>query len=407
MDSSPPCPVSPRGEMSSSDTFKNTIISAVSQLSTAYNLIVIQIVHVIVENQYCGGDKCPAEVTIASTACLVGGVCGELTFGYVGDCLGRPRALQLTMALSIFGALISSFAVPLTDDDRTVFHFLAIARFVLGLGVGGVYPLSATIAAESSDQKSRGTTTAIVFSMQGVAYVLVPLVAAACLGIFGNPGVDAYGGNKGYAWRVPCALGALPGILLIPFKTVSRKQAAGAPPADLAPRPGLWEVLQMRRYWGRIAGCTLGWFLFDIPSYGNSLFEPTVLANVFPPPGNAGVGLTGGIDDNMCWQLLIVALIALPGYYVAMYFMDSIGRRNMQLQGFLIMAILYAILGIFDHQLTQVPSLMLVLYGLTFFFSNFGPNSTTFQLPAESFPPQVSVIYTVIYHHVLGVRYSL
>eukprot|EP00658_Telonema_sp_P-2_P011974 TRINITY_DN14576_c0_g1_i14.p1 TRINITY_DN14576_c0_g1~~TRINITY_DN14576_c0_g1_i14.p1 ORF type:complete len:211 (-),score=39.36 TRINITY_DN14576_c0_g1_i14:177-809(-) len=71
------------------------------------------------------------------------------------------------------------------------------------------------------------------------------------------------------------------------------------------------------------------------------------------------------------------------------YFMDSIGRRNMQLQGFLIMAILYAILGIFDHQLTQVPSLMLVLYGLTFFFSNFGPNSTTFQLPAESFPPQV------------------
>ena len=33
--------------------------------------------------------------------------------------------------------------------------------------------------------------------------------------------------------------------------------------------------------------------------------------------------------------------------------------------------------------------LMLLLYGLTFFFSNFGPNSTTFMLPAETFPPHI------------------
>ena len=34
-------------------------------------------------------------------------------------------------------------------------------------------------------------------------------------------------------------------------------------------------------------------------------------------------------------------------------------------------------------------ALMLLLYGLTFFFSNFGPNSTTFMLPAETFPPNI------------------
>ena len=32
---------------------------------------------------------------------------------------------------------------------------------------------------------------------------------------------------------------------------------------------------------------------------------------------------------------------------------------------------------------------MLILYGLTFFFSNFGPNSTTFILPSETFPPHI------------------
>eukprot|EP00658_Telonema_sp_P-2_P011976 TRINITY_DN14576_c0_g1_i4.p1 TRINITY_DN14576_c0_g1~~TRINITY_DN14576_c0_g1_i4.p1 ORF type:complete len:246 (-),score=71.68 TRINITY_DN14576_c0_g1_i4:66-803(-) len=147
----------------------------------------------------------------------------------------------------------------------------------------------------------------------------------------------------------------------------------------------------MRRYWGRILGCAGGWFLFDITFYGNSLFESTVLAQVFKVPDSKGgvKGVTGELKDNLCWQMLIVALIGLPGYYVALFLMDKIGRRNMQLQGFLCMAIVYAILGIFKHKLDDVPSLMLVIYGLTFFFSNFGPNSTTFALPAETFPAQV------------------
>lgn len=32
---------------------------------------------------------------------------------------------------------------------------------------------------------------------------------------------------------------------------------------------------------------------------------------------------------------------------------------------------------------------LLFLYGLTFFFANFGPNSTTFILPSETFPAEV------------------
>ena len=71
----------------------------------------------------------------------------SLTFGYVGDALGRGPALRLTMAMSILGALTSSFAVPINSDPSSIFTFLAITRFFLGVGVGGVYPLSATIAA--------------------------------------------------------------------------------------------------------------------------------------------------------------------------------------------------------------------------------------------------------------------
>merc|ERR1719221_649408 len=53
------------------------------------------------------------------------------------------------------------------------------------------------------------------------------------------------------------------------------------------------------------------------------------------------------------------------------------------------MAVLYAALAIFLDALEGVPVLLLIIYGLTYFFSNFGPNSTTFILPSETFPIEV------------------
>merc|ERR1712000_629525 len=94
-----------------------------------------------------------------------------------------------------------------------------------------------------------------------------------------------------------------------------------------------------------------------------------------------------GLSHNLCYQLLILALIGLPGYYVSVCFMDSWGRKNIQLMGLTFMAILYGVLAIWLNDLP--PALLLIIYGLTFFFSNFGPNATTFILPAETFPAEV------------------
>jgi len=402
-------PLSPRtrARLTAAESRKNTIISAISNLSTAFNLANISVAHVMIENQYCGGDKCGAEVDAASTAVLVGAIMGQLTFGYIGDCLGRPRALQLTMAMSILGALISAFAVPITDDKSSIFTFLIITRGILGVGVGGVYPLSATIASESAtDEKSRGTSTALVFSMQGVANLLVPLLGMLLVAICGNPGVmgiDSAKGevpdNNGWAWRLLLGLGALPGILLIPagkVKSISdeEKQKLSLDPESLLDGgkknkpPGLLEALREPGMWRKVLGTAGGWFLFDITFYGNNLFQSTVLRSVFKVHGKS-TAISGGLDHNVIAQMAVVSAMGLPGYYVAVYFMDRLGRKNIQLQGFFFMAITFAILGIFESDLQSVPVLMLILYGLTFFFSNFGPNTTTFILPAETFTPEV------------------
>ena len=260
---------------------RNLIISAVSNLSTAYNLVVINVVHVIIGYQYCGGpSNCSAEIASASTSCLAGAIVGQLAFGYIGDCLGRPRALQLTMAMSILGALASAFAVPVSSDPASIFVFLTITRFFLGVGVGGVYPLSATIASESSETNARGRNASLVFSMQGVANLLVPLVAwallqarpallrspsylaaqpparppacppsrsparpparppahrippCACTQACGVPHTDSRGADSGLSWRLALGLGALPGILLLPFKTSSRAAEPTSVAAD-------------------------------------------------------------------------------------------------------------------------------------------------------------------------------
>merc|ERR1712232_455854 len=53
------------------------------------------------------------------------------------------------------------------------------------------------------------------------------------------------------------------------------------------------------------------------------------------------------------------------------------------------MALLYAGLGVFLPSMEDASGLLLFVYGMTYFFSNFGPNSTTFILPSETFPPEV------------------
>jgi len=47
----------------------------------------------------------------------------------------------------------------------------------------------------------------------------------------------------------------------------------------------------------------------------------------------------------------------------------------------------------FFDELKNTPWLFLVLYGLTFFITNAGPNTTTFVLPSESFPTRIRATY--------------
>jgi len=83
-------------------------------------------------------------------------------------------------------------------------------------------------------------------------------------------------------------------------------------------------------------------------------------------------------------NLIIVCAGALPGYWVSVATVDTIGRKPIQIGGFAILTVLFLAIGFAFHKLT--PNALLGLYVLCQFFFNFGPNATTFIVPGECFP---------------------
>lgn len=74
--------------------------------------------------------------------------------GYAGDLIGRNHAMTLTLGLVTFAATMSAIAPH--GSPSSIYATIIVMRFLLGIGVGGVYPLSATKAAEDGGARKGG-----------------------------------------------------------------------------------------------------------------------------------------------------------------------------------------------------------------------------------------------------------
>lgn len=79
--------------------------------------------------------------------------------GYAGDLFGRNRAMIFTLSLVSLAAFVS--AVGPYGSASNIYIIVIICRFFLGVGAGGVYPLSATKAAEDAGD-GHGTSVDII-----------------------------------------------------------------------------------------------------------------------------------------------------------------------------------------------------------------------------------------------------
>lgn len=125
-----------------------------------------------------------------------------------------------------------------------------------------------------------------------------------------------------------------------------------------------------------LVGASLSWFVMDFAYYGNTVSSPAILNAISPHATLLRHTLT---------QLMIFAFAAAPGYFVAAWMMDRIGRKFIQALGFSIMAASFAAMALIPGIDSKVRT-FLIFYAISYFFTEFGPNATTFIYPAELFP---------------------
>lgn len=342
----------------------------------AYNLFIITPALALLKPEL---HPSAIETQLLSSMALLASFLGAIVFGRIADRMGR-RAIYGWQALAMAVlALACAFAPNMIT--------LIICRGLLGFVIGGNYPVTAVLVSEYANSKDRGRLVGMAFSMQALALVAGPLITLVVL---------ALRLPSDLAWRLMLGLAVLPALSAFLLRRslpesprfVSRVQGDTAAAADqlqayskgllVAPRTseGLRTRARLTHYILPLIGTAGAWFLFDYAYYGNTISTPLIIQSVAP-----GASLI----TSTYWTLMIFLVAAVPGYVMAFNTVDRIGRKRLQILGFICMGLAFLAIGVVPG-ITQTVVPFLLVYSLSYFFAEFGPNTTTFMLAAELFP---------------------
>jgi len=351
---------------------KVLLVSGMGFFTDAYDLFVISVVAALLKSEWGLGAF---QLSLVNSSATLASVIGAVVFGRVADVLGRRRIYGVEVLVLAAGAVASALSPSL--------WWLIAFRFILGLGIGGDYPVSATIMSEYAGKRSRGMLISLVFAMQAAGLVVGPILAL----IFLSSSL-----SHDLVWRLLLALGAIPGLAVFllrrQIKETPRYQAAHADaPEGESPDSaggegmlgGFRQLAANRRVLTWLIGAAVAWLLLDYAYYGNTVSSQLILSSLDPQQD---------VRRDTFLQLIIFVVAALPGYAVAAFTLDRLGRKFVQLLGFALMTVSFGVIAVVPGVATAVVP-FLIAYGVGYFFTEFGPNTTTFVYPAEIFPVDV------------------
>jgi SHS family sialic acid transporter-like MFS transporter len=187
---------------------------------------------------------------VINSGFLVGAATGGVLFGWLGDRLGRVRAMTLSViAYAVFSGLCG-----LASSVWQV----ALLRFVAALGMGGEWSLGVALIMEIWPNRSRGVLAGLIGAAANFGYLLVAVVGL-CLdrllgslrtgllevGVAGSR-VDWLTASGG--WRILLLLGTTPALLAFFIRL-------------MVPESSRWEEERAR-------GSTTHWAVKDLVGVG-------------------------------------------------------------------------------------------------------------------------------------------
>ncbi len=342
----------------------------------AYDLFVIGVVTALLSPVW---HLTTAKIALLNGSALISAALGAIVFGWFSDKFGRKKMYGLEVLILFIGAIVSALSPSYT--------WLLISRLIVGFGIGGDYPSSAVVASEAANRKNRGFIVLLVFAMQALGMIIGPLVASLLL-VLNIP--------HDLAWRLLLGLGAIPAASVfylrrtiletpryllkkeIPFE-VSRviSDLTGHENGHDKPKPK--EKLMSKKWLTYLTGTAGAWFLLDVAFYGNGISSVLIINSIIP-----GASLV----RHTLISALIFLCFAVPGYFFAAKYVDKIGRKPLQILGFTVMGIAYLIIAFMIGK-PDILTLFVCVFGVSFFFVNFGPNTTTFLIPSEIYPATI------------------
>ncbi|KAK5071786.1 hypothetical protein LTR64_004437 [Lithohypha guttulata] len=192
-------------------------------------------------------------------------------------------------------------------------------------------------------------------------------------------------------------------IIAAPPLTTQAEWTIGAPTVTLnsnwtLSKRDIVQYFITERNWITLAGTALSWLLLDFGFYGIGLSNPKFLAKTW--------GSLDIVGATPSWQtsqdpsvshfdmffntslhaLLILNLGSFLGGVLMISSAAHINRVSLQKYGFIALTAIFIAMGtmFITTQKEGAPAIVLYILGQLFF--NFGPNSTTYILPAELFP---------------------
>ncbi|KAH6770062.1 phosphate transporter 1 [Perilla frutescens var. hirtella] len=416
--------------------FTAIVIAGMGFFTDAYDLFCVSLVTKLLGRIYYHHDGAakpgtlPPNVSAAvNGVAFCGTLAGQLFFGWLGDKLGRKKVYGMTLMVMVICSVASGLSF--SDKPKAVMATLCFFRFWLGFGIGGDYPLSATIMSEYANKKTRGAFIAAVFAMQGFGILAGGMVAIIISAAFKNAfpapayedgAVASTVPQADYVWRLIVMFGALPAALTYYWRmkmpetarytalvAKNAKQAASDMSKVLQVEIeaeqekierisvakgndfGLFSKEFLHRHGLHLLGTTSTWFLLDIAFYSQNLFQKDIFSAIGWIPPAKTMNALEEVYRIARAQTLIALCSTVPGYWFTVFFIDKIGRFAIQLMGFFFMTVFMFALAIPYNHWTHKDNRIgfVIMYSLTFFFANFGPNATTFVVPAEIFPARL------------------
>ncbi|KDQ62695.1 hypothetical protein JAAARDRAFT_122407 [Jaapia argillacea MUCL 33604] len=405
-------------------------VAAAGFFTDAYDIFAINIAAVMIGDVYgsCLSASQDLGLKIASP---VGNFFGQLFFGWLADQIGRKKMYGVELLIIITATFCQAIAAG--GHAINLIGVLIFWRIIMGVGIGGDYPLSAIIVSEFSGTTFRGRLMTAVFAAQGLGNLFATIVSVIVLSAYRHaietrdsiPHLD----HIDYLWRLVIGMGCIPCVFALWFRftipettrfTLDIKRNIQRAEQDVAIHLSLdrfrydpselpikldvpqasWE--DFKNYFGdpqhsnrvvTLICAAWSWLSFDIAFYGMGLNTYYILSALhYYGPKAPSIPSIPNTPISICVHNLIFAFGGLlPGYLAAWYCVDKPwgGRWRIQMLGFTALTLLLVIMSTSFEKLSATKStqnVFIALYCFANFFQNFGPNVTTFIMPGEMFP---------------------